>query len=77
MAYKIYNAEEYDNLDLSLVQLNIRWSIDRSKFIVHFIEEPDCECLTKDEARAIMLTPEWSEIQIDFGAIIEDDPSDG
>lgn len=59
--YTIYDASEITNIDTSKIASNIRWSIDGSKFIVEWINTPENEYLTHDEARLIMASPEWSE----------------
>jgi hypothetical protein len=69
MVYKIYPASQYSSLDLSLYQDNIRWSLDGTQFIVEFKEKPhgNTITLTREEARQIMVTPEWTDYS-DFGA---------
>lgn len=59
--YKIYPSSSYGDLDLTKFEENIRWSLDNTKFIVEFINEPDNYdgVLTQPEARQIMITSEW------------------
>lgn len=67
--YKVYNASEYDSLDLSRFYTNIRWSLDDSQFIVEFREVPhgNTVTLSKEEAVLLMGTDKWSvQAEIDF-----------
>lgn len=67
--YTIYDVSEITNIDPSKIASNIRWSIDGSKFIVEWIDTPENEYITHDEALKLMATDEWVEkidLEINF-----------
>lgn len=67
--YSIFNSDELTGLDLSKITSNIRYSIDGSKFIVEWIDTPENEYITHDEALKLMATDEWVEkidLEINF-----------
>lgn len=59
--YKVYPAREYDTLDSIKFTTNVRWSNDRSEFIVEFKEQPhgNTVVLTHQEAVDLMATDNW------------------
>lgn len=68
--YTILNIEHIDSLDYSELsdtsKDTSRRSVDGTKFVVEFDEEPDClkniehEVLTHEQAINIMSTEEWT-----------------
>jgi len=64
--YKIYNASEYDNLDLTLFYESIKWNLAETQFMVEFKQPPhgNTVTLTQEEARAIITGPEWRNTEI-------------
>jgi len=66
--YKTYLSSEYDNLDLTLFEHNIRWSNDRSEFIVEFLSPPhgNTITLTHQEALLLMNTDKWKPINTEL-----------
>ena len=59
--YKVYPANQYYSLDLSLFYSPIRWSNDLSEFIVEFRDPPHGNTVTINlqEARDLMKQVEW------------------
>ena len=59
--YKVYEADEIDNLDMSLYQDSIRWSNDKTQVILEFIDAPHGNTITLSyqEALTLMNTAEW------------------
>lgn len=64
--YTIYDASKINEIDPLKITSNIRWSIDKSKFIVEWTTTPENDYMTMQEARLIMNTPEWSIIAEDI-----------
>ena len=67
--YSVFNADELNGFDVSKISSNIRYSIDGSKFIVEWIDTPENEYITHDEALKLMATDEWVEkidLEINF-----------
>ena len=63
--YKVYPITEIDNLDwnnFTQTPETCIKSLDGSQFIVQFINEPEGEYLTHNEAMAIKHSPEWKII---------------
>lgn len=65
--YKIFLTSEIDNVNWSNSMLKIedvRYSLDKSKFIVKLID-PNLEedTLTHSEALSLMLTSEWTSTE--------------
>ncbi len=59
--YKVYEAEEVDNLNLALYQDSIRYSNDKTQVILEFIDAPHANTITlsNEEARTLMNTAKW------------------
>ena len=63
--YKVYLTSEMDNLDWSLFTQTPQTclkSVDGTKFIVQFINEPDFEYLNHSEIMAVKHSPEFKII---------------
>ena len=59
--YKVYNAADYEALDKTQIESEVRWNLDGSQFIVEFNTEPNGILnITRDEARQLVCTPEWT-----------------
>lgn len=63
--YKVYPANEFDNIDKSKVSNHIRWNLANTEFIVEFIEPPhgNTIVLTHDEAKSLMQTEAWMPME--------------
>jgi hypothetical protein len=59
--YKVYQASDYDGLDLSKFTSNVRWNNDNTEFIVEFKEQPINETgvLTHEQAVQIVSQLNW------------------
>lgn len=67
MEYFILNADQIDNIDFSMSpnkKETVRWNLDKSKFIVKFLDSNDLENpMTSEEIIYIISNPEngWIE----------------
>lgn len=61
--YKIFDAVDFNNVNAAefiFDQGSIRWSLDRSNFILEYSIDAESDYLSHEEASEIMLTEEWS-----------------
>lgn len=66
--YQIFNADE--DVDLTIFYFYKRWNLTHTEFIVEYIYNDDADeiALTYEEARAIVITNEWRNDEIDTDA---------
>ena len=63
--FRIFQAQELDLVDWLKFQDVVRWSLDRSQFILEY-QTFNAEGLTQDEAWEIMCGEEWTYIHPDL-----------
>ncbi len=66
--YKVYEASEMDNIDMTLYQNSVRWNNDDTQFILEYIDVPKTivGTLTYEEALLLMNTELWrNELRTD------------
>jgi len=61
--YKVYEANEIDNLDMTLYQDSIKYNNDKTQVILEFIDAPhgNTFTLSNEEALTLMSTTEWKK----------------
>jgi hypothetical protein len=64
--YKVYAADEIDNIDMTLYQDSLRWNNDSTEFILEYIDVPETMVgkLTYAEALSLMQTDSWLQTLI-------------
>ncbi len=66
--YKVYEASEMDNIDMTLYQNSVRWNNDDTQFILEYIDVPKTTVgtLTYEETLLLMTTELWrNELRTD------------
>jgi len=61
--YKIFDSVDFNSViaeNFIFDQGSIRWSLDRSKFILEYSIDAESDFISHEEASEIMLTEEWS-----------------